>query len=229
MPITVQCSCGKRMGLSDALAGKTIKCPACGDPIHVTAAPPLPAGRKPAKKQNAAPAIYISKGKIIAASSLAIGLILGLMFYFGPVRVWNQWENIGGKAGDDVSSVISFGLQAYLSQQGDYNPRSAHNAPAVDGPVSFFRPTLVMSMPEKVTFFGKSTQGDFKGQYNTRTGDIEADVAYGGMTFAGAVDLAKATGKFHMTGRMSNGFPQAEINGTPITIVWPAKNDQGGN
>jgi hypothetical protein len=213
------------MGLSDALAGKTIKCPACGDPLQVTAAPKS-AARTPVKKPSASPAIYISKGKIIAAVSLVIGLTLGLMFYFGPVRVWNQWENIGGKAGDDVSNVIAFGLQAYLSQQGDYNPRNAHNAPAVDGPVHFFRPTLVMSMPEKVKFFGKSTQGDFVGYYNTQTGDIEADVAYGGMTFAGVVDLAKATNKFHMTGRMANGFPQAEINGTPLTIVWPKKDEQ---
>ena len=49
------------------------------------------------------------------------------------------------------------------------------------------------------------------------------------MTFAGAVDLAKATDTFHMTGRMVKGFPQAEVNGTPIKILWPEKSDQSGN
>jgi hypothetical protein len=83
-----------------------------------------------------------------------------------------------------------------------------------------------MSMPEKVAFFGKSNQGDFKGYYHPASGEIEADVAYGGISFAGAVDLARATGKFHMTGRMANGFPQAEVNGTPIKIVWPEKDKE---
>lgn len=226
MAINVQCSCGKRMGVSDALAGRTIKCPACGDPLEVGSAPAAPVGKTRAKKSSDSPAIYVSKGKIIALVSLAIALILGLMFYYGPVRVWNQWEGLGDKAGDDVSNVISFGLQAYLSQIGAYNPRDSHQMPSVDGHVSFFRPTLVMSMPEKVKFFGKTTQGDFVGYYNTRTGDIEADVAFGGMTFGGAVTLAKSTNSFHMTGRMANGFPQAEVNGTPIKVVWPEKKDE---
>jgi hypothetical protein len=222
----VQCSCGKRMGVSDALAGKTIKCPACGDQLEVGLPARPPAGSKQAKKPSANPAIYISKGKIVAGVSLLIGLILGLIFYFGPVRVWNQWEVVGPKAEGDVSDVITFGIQAYLSEQDEYDPSRSHNPPAVDGYVSFFRPTLVMSMPEKVKFFGKTTQGDFNGYYYPATGEIEADVAYGGMTFGGMVNLAKATNAFHMTGRMSNGFPQAEVNGTPIKIVWPDKKNE---
>lgn len=211
------------MGLSDALAGKTIKCPACGDPIVVAAAGAPAAGKKPAAKQNENPAVYVSKGKIVAMASIAVVFILGIMFYRGPVQVWHQWENIGPKAESDVSDVLTFGLQAYLSEVGMYNPASPHSGPAVDH-VSFFRPTLVMSMPEKVAFFGKSNQGDFKGYYHPGSGEIEADVNYGGISFAGAVDLAKSIGTFHMTGRMANGFPQAEVNGTPIKVVWPEKN-----
>jgi hypothetical protein len=224
MPITVQCSCGKRMGLSDALAGKTIKCPACGDPLTVTGMAAPASARKPAKKESASPAIYISKGKIILLATLACLGIICLVTYLGPVRARSQWEDIGGKADDDVTNVVSFGLQAYLSEQGEYDPsRSGGGQPAVDGHVAFFWPYLVMSMPERIRFFGKTTQGDFKGYYYTKTGEIEADVAYGGMTFAGMVNLAKATGQFHMTGRVANGFPQAEVNGTPIKIVWPGK------
>jgi len=223
MPINVQCSCGKRMGLSDALAGKTIKCPQCGDAIVVAAAAAPAAGKKPAVKQSGSPAVYISTGKIVAAASLLIAVILGIMFYMGPVRVWHQWEDVGPKAESDVTDVLTFGLQAYLSENGMYNPASPHSGPAVDH-VSFFRPTLVMSMPGKVAFFGKSNQGDFKGYYHPGSGEIEADVAYGGLSFAGAVDLAKSIGTFHMTGRMANGFPQAEVAGTPIKIIWPEKN-----
>jgi hypothetical protein len=211
------------MGLSDALAGKTIKCPACGDAIVVPAMAAPAAGKKPAAKQNENPAVYVSKGKIVAMASIAVVFILGIMFYRGPVQVWHQWENIGPKAESDVSDVLTFGLQAYLSEVGMYNPASPHSGPAVDH-VSFFRPTLVMSMPEKVAFFGKSNQGDFKGYYHPGSGEIEADVNYGGISFAGAVDLAKSIGTFHMTGRMANGFPQAEVNGTPIKVVWPEKN-----
>jgi len=106
-----------------------------------------------------------------------------------------------------------------------YNPKQ-RTTPAVDGPVHFFRPTLVMSMPEKVRFFGMTSQGQFQGYYHPATGEIDADVAYGGMTFAGAVALAKSTGIFHMTGRMANGFPQAEVNGVPLKIVAPDDSGQ---
>jgi len=222
MAISVLCSCGKRLGLSDALAGRTIKCPACGEPLLVTGSTQS-AAKAPTKKQSASPAIYISTGKIVALVSVAMVVGLGMMFYFGPMRVWNQWENIGGQARSDVSDVIAFGLQAYLSQNGMFDPNDIHGAPSVDENVNFFRPTLAMSMPEKVLFFGKSSQGDFKGYYHPSSGDIEADVNYGGKTFAGAVNLARATGQFHMTGRMVKGFPQAEVNGTPINIVWPEK------
>jgi len=195
----------------------------------VTPAAAPAGGRKPIKKEKASPTVYISTGKIVGLVTLGLLLTLGLMFYFGPVRVWHQWEDVGPKAHDDVSDVITFGLQAYLSQQGDFDPTDSHGAPSVDGNVSFFRPTLVMSMPEKVRFFGKSSQGDFTGYYHPSNGEIEADVSYGGMTFAGAVNLAKSTGQFHMTGRMANGFPQAEVNGTPIKVVWPKKDDSGTN
>ena len=226
MPITVQCSCGKRMGVSDSAGGQNHQMP------RLRRSPPGHRRRTVAGRQNACQkADRKPRDLRLQRKDHCPGVALnrsglGLMFYFGPVRVWNQWEDIGPKASDDISNVITFGLQAYLSQQGEYDPMNAHGAPAVDGTVSFFRPTLVMSMPEKVKFFGKSSQGNFVGFYHPATGEIEADVAYGGMTFAGAVDLAKATNQFHMTGRMANGFPQAEVNGTPIKILWPDKKDQ---
>ena len=35
MAISVQCACGKRTSVVDALAGKTIRCPACGNSVFV--------------------------------------------------------------------------------------------------------------------------------------------------------------------------------------------------
>src|ERR1700728_3732012 len=213
MPITVQCGCGKRMGVSEDLAGKTVKCPACGDAIAVPAprAGSPGGGRTAAKKTAAAPAIYISKGKIVGLVSLAALVVLGLMFYLGPMRVWNQWEQVGPQAQSDIGNVIEFGMKAFLSQQGMYDQAKDSHGPSVDTDnIHFFRPTLVMSMPESVTFFGASNQGAFKGHYHPATGEIDADVQYGGMTFAGMVSLAKAGGSFHMTGRMNNGQPEAE-------------------
>ena len=53
MPISVLCQCGKRLRAKDQLAGKCVKCPACGDMLTVTAAevPDLPPPR-PRQRAN---------------------------------------------------------------------------------------------------------------------------------------------------------------------------------
>src|SRR6476469_2018576 len=60
MPIKVQCTCGKAFAAKDELAGKTVKCPACQQPLKVpggSAAPAAkPAAAKPASAQGAKPA-----------------------------------------------------------------------------------------------------------------------------------------------------------------------------
>jgi DNA-directed RNA polymerase subunit RPC12/RpoP len=71
MAISVQCACGKRTAVSDALAGKAIRCPACGDAVVVMAAAPAPGragakGQQPgARRQQAGPAIELSSGQKI--------------------------------------------------------------------------------------------------------------------------------------------------------------------
>ncbi len=35
MPIAVTCSCGKKFAAKDALAGKRVKCPECGEPLEI--------------------------------------------------------------------------------------------------------------------------------------------------------------------------------------------------
>jgi len=216
--VTVQCTCGKRLGLSDALIGKTIKCPKCREEIFVSpSAQTLP--KAPAKK--ARETIHISGG-LMALAAIVILLAGGtLTLKLGPMRVWNQWEGMNAKAAGDITDVVSFALQAYMSQIHLYNPTKSHRQPAVDGPISFKPPFLVMSMPEKVPFAGMSNQGQFVGFYHPATGEIEADIAYGGREVAGLIVTQRAAGVFHITGRDANGSPQAEVDGTSLAIYYP--------
>ena len=234
MPITATCTCGKRISVSDALAGKTIRCSSCGQGVFVNAAAPAPVAGKPSKKpttikgasgknvqvyQQRHSSFYISRGKIVFLSVLGGIALLVIISLIGPIRVYNQWQARESQANGDVSNVIEYGLKAYLSNQGEYDPKFSHMTPQVSGPCTFLGPIMSFSMPERIVFRGMTTQGNFMGVYNTRSGEVEADVEYGGYTVGGMLAAVKASGKFHMTGRMVNGFPQAEIDGQPAQIV----------
>jgi len=80
-----------------------------------------------------------------------------------------------------------------------------------------------MSMPETIVFGGRSNQGPFLGHYNTQTGEVDGDVSYGGVSSAGLVDLRRPTGKFHITGRDTNGQTSAEGDGQKLQLVYPPK------
>src|SRR5579863_7265048 len=97
----VRCSCGWRTSVSDALAGKNIRCGGCGQPVLVVASA-RPAGAKP--KEPLSARFYISKGKIYGSIFVAIALTVILTFCFGPVRVWHQWEAMEPHAEDDVKN-----------------------------------------------------------------------------------------------------------------------------
>ena len=56
MPIKVQCACGKAFAAKDELAGKTVKCPACQQPLKIPGGPAAAApAAKPAAAKPAAP------------------------------------------------------------------------------------------------------------------------------------------------------------------------------
>ena len=224
MAITVRCTCGKMMSVSDALAGKSVKCPKCGNPVSVIGAFGGTKSRAATGAKSQAPAIYISKGKIVFLGVLAGIALFIFIAMVGPLRVYNQWNAMEPHVNDDVSDVITFALQAYLSQNGEYDPKMQHMVPSVQGPCVFLGPIISFSMPEKIVFRGKTNQGNFMGTYNTQTGDIDADIYYGGYSVAGMLDIAKPTGSFHITGRMAKGFPQAELNGTSLQIYTPPSN-----
>lgn len=226
MAINVQCACGRRSAVADALGGKSIRCPQCGQPVPVPAAGAGAAvGLRQARDRT--PAVHIDKGLIIKLTVVAVVVGFILWAYFGPVRVWNQWEAIGPKAQADVSDVVSFALQAYMSNNGMYNPTKATNQPGVQGNVGFFRPFLNMTMPDSVKFFGHTNQGPFSGSYNPRTGEVTANISYGAVShlaFGSDVSVKEqVAGSFDITGREVNSSPQAETNGQKMSIYFPPK------
>ncbi len=87
MPIKVQCACGKAFAAKDELAGKTVKCPACQQPLKIPGGPAAsapaakPAAAKPAAKpaaptRAAAPAPAASAGDLfdeVGLQAAAVG------------------------------------------------------------------------------------------------------------------------------------------------------------
>lgn len=222
MSITVVCGCGKRTIVSDALSGKMMRCPGCGSEIPV--APPGRPGGKGAKgagkpggpARQSGPALEISSGQKIGIAVVALLLAIGIGFYMGPIRVSNQWADLQPKATENVQDLIIDSLREHMKQE-DPDPKHVSRPPTIERQdVNFFRPFLAFSMPEQVGFLGKSSQGSFGGNYNTRTGEVDATVFYGGYAVAGMVDVVKPRGSFHLKGRMVNGRPEMEIDGQKI-------------
>ena len=224
MAISVQCSCGKRAAVSDALAGKAMRCPACGSTVVVPG--PGKAGAKggaPARGKQAGPAIELSGGQKALIWVVGILLVLGGGFYFGPVRVWQNWNAMEPKASDDVRDLVIDSLKQHTKDE-DPDPRGRPpRMPSVErGDVSFFTP-MALTMPAKVGFLGKSSQGTFSGNYDTRNGEVDATVSYGGFSVAGMVDVRKPTGTFHLVGRVENGKREFEIDGKKSEINGTAQ------
>jgi len=221
MAISVQCACGKRAAVSDALAGKAIRCPACGDAVVVPSAAPAP-GRASVKRQQAGPALELSSGQKVGLWVIGILLVLGGGFYFGPVRVWQQWGALEPKASQDVRDLVIDSLNQHMKDE-DPDPRTRRRMPSVErNDVSFFSP-MALTMPEKVGFIGKSNQGTFSGNYNTRTREVDATVSYGGYSVAGLVDISRPAGTFHLVGHVADGKREFEIDGKKTEIAEHAQ------
>jgi hypothetical protein len=215
MAITVQCTCGKRTGVSDALAGKLMRCPACGKEIAVAASAPAGA-RTGVKARQAGPAFTLSRGQIVAMFAIGALLLIGGLFYFGPMRVSSQWSALQPKATQDVQDLVIDSLRQHVKEE-DPDPRAHRFQPTVEShDVTFLQPLLAFTMPDTVAFVGKSNQGTFGGNYNTRTGQVDATVSYGGYSVAGLVDISRPKGTFHLLGRMVDGKPEMEMDGKKI-------------
>ena len=145
-------------------------------------------------------------------------LVIVLALYMGPWTVGNQWAAMSGKANTDVTDVVQFAIKAYESQNGMYDAAVSHRDPTTEGDASFVQPYMAFKMPRRVIFFGKTNQGNYRGTYDTSSGEIIADIETGGFSVAGLVDVNKATGSFHITGREKDGQVTAECDDKPLKI-----------
>src|SRR5436190_20000453 len=68
MPIKVQCACGKAFAAKDELAGKTVKCPGCQQPLKIPGGAPASA-KAPAKSAAATAAKAAGKPPAAKAPS----------------------------------------------------------------------------------------------------------------------------------------------------------------
>jgi hypothetical protein len=241
MPTTVTCpSCKKMLKVRDELVGKKLKCPGCGNTFDAKAGGggPVAAGKggtrfdptKAKKPSEKGPKVAISGGLIMMIAGILAVPAVVLAIVFGPVRVKHQWDDMDGKARDSVTDVLTFALKAHLSTSGDWNPNKPGHDPRVMDDVTFVVPFMSMSMPEWIQFFGQSSEGEYKGRYNTKNGEIEADMDLGAVVVLPGVPVPKRktgdTPKIHVTGRGNGNATTAEVDGKKATIFYPPKLDE---
>lgn len=243
MPITATCpNCKKMLKVRDELVGKKLKCPGCGNTFTAGGAGAAPAAapagkggtrfdptkvKKPAGEKG--PKVSISWGFIMMIAGILAVPAVVLAIVFGPVRVKHQWDDMDGKARDSVTDVLSFALKAHLSTTGDWNPNKPGHDPRVDE-VTFVVPFMSMSMPEWIQFFGQSSSGEYKGRYNTKSGELEADMDLGAVVVLPGVPIPKNkradNEKIHVTGRGQGNTTSAEVDGKKASIYYPPKRDE---
>ena len=123
--------------------------------------------------------------------------------------------------------VTTRGLQSHLSKQGLYNPRKGNTTSPQATEVMFFRPTMVMSMPDKVDFNGVSNMGPFKGTYNPHKREVECELAIGGgVGIPGSGGKKSAGESIHITGRVTAAGMTAEVDGKNAVLVMPPITDE---
>jgi DNA-directed RNA polymerase subunit RPC12/RpoP len=185
------------------------------------------------KSADATPAFAVSPTLLIwgGIGALVVGVILTI--YFGPLRIGNEWEARSGQAGTEVTDVVMYALQAHQSQGmaamgnddasggGPGAAMALGKAPAIESPAKFIPPMLAFSMPQHVIVTGRTSQGGYRGTYDTTNGEVVLDIDTGGYSVGGMADLKKATGSMHVTGREKDGKVTAECDGAPLTIFVP--------
>jgi hypothetical protein len=206
--------------------------PVANAPAGATVFNPTAAAAAKGKRESAAGTVSIAWGPIIAIAALVLVGIGITMFIMGPKKVWNQWEEIGEQAQYDVIDVVTRGLQSHLSREGLYNPRKGNTTSPQATEVMFFRPTMVMSMPDQVHFKGQSNMGPFEGDYNPHKREVECELAIGGGAGIPGTggkkakgDVIKITGRKLKDPKTGADVMKAEVNGKDAVLLMPPISD----
>jgi hypothetical protein len=225
MPISVTCTkCGKNLKVKDEYVGKRMKCPKCGTTFLAVAGAPGGGGAMGApsiakKPQVSGPSFHMSPGVIIFI--LAFVLIGGTIIFWnlGPGKARSDWAKQEPQAKQEVTDVIERGLQSSQADDEDLGGgiSIAHNTPHVIE-VTFPFTLSMMSIPDEMTFVGTTSKGTFRGKYNPKTGEIEADVDVNGATLSTGIVQRAGTKQVRMTGHSRNGKFEALVNGQPATV-----------
>jgi hypothetical protein len=222
MPVTVTCTgCGKNLKVKDEFLGKRLKCPGCGNTFLAQVggggAMNAPSRGPVAKKEAGGPAFHMSPGIIIFLIAF-VGIGGTIAFWkLGPGRVKEQWDKLEPQAEAEVSDVINRALEANGSDIVATGAGISKSQPTVLN-ITFLNSPLSMTMPETVGFGGLCSTGRFKGRYNIKTGEVEADVGENGYALSTGVPVRDATRDMKVTGKSRDGNVECNIDGKPAVV-----------
>lgn len=125
--------------------------------------------------------------RVIVFFSLCV-LVPGIILVakFGPVRARDQWQAIQKQARDSMDAVVTRGMQDYRTSKG-YTGDRPQDLPHVENLI-IDEPVMMWHLPERVPFQGSSNGAvmatlsrsnilnNFRGTYNTRTGEVEVEI-----------------------------------------------------
>jgi hypothetical protein len=224
MPITATCGkCGKGLKVRDELIGKNIRCPGCGNSFKAEASSVMPAAslssasKVDPKAKKSAPAFHMSPMWIAwAVMAISIPTIL-ILWFMGPGAVRKQWAEQQPVAESAVEDVINRALEIKAEEADPEHLRASRAAPKVME-VHFFFSEFAFSMPEKVGFVGSCSSGAVSGFYHFTSGQVEADVEMGGLSFAGTGVLRRGNSKMAVAGTSKDGNVKITIDGKPAEM-----------
>ncbi len=225
MPLLVTCdACGKQLKVRDELAGKRLKCPQCQNVFAASAlggSKQMPLKVRPQPEAQKQVAFEIPWSLMLKLSPVVIIVAVVLMVYYGPVRVWDQFEVSAKGIENETTDVLVRGLMSNMQESGLYDPVRSHYRPEVH--VQLFRPVLAMSMPEYINFRGAIGTGIFAGKFNTKTREVSVTVEFPGRNKWGRIDASLPAERppVQLAGRTREGIVTVDVNGRPAMLKAP--------
>lgn len=196
--------CGKKLNAKDEWVGKRLKCPACSNTFLVTAggggagaaapksqpnlgSPAAEAAARAKKRPQAtrqSGGLSINYFQVTLIAVVGLIVLLGVLFWAGPMQNWNKWGAMESAAHDDVTDIIIYALERQVGA--DEAPTvvddegtkvRGRGRPTITADIGFrFSGHMSWSFPEWVPFTGNCSAGMVEGRFNTRTREIEATI-----------------------------------------------------